>query len=662
MCDSIIARVWPILGSMYYYEVLVGDSHFHGNDVLTYSHDEHLPVGTIVRAHLRNRPVLAIVTAEVPQPNFTAKPLSAVAPGQTVPQTAITLMWWLHDYYPAPLGVVVRQFLPPSTSFPTTITNNTAPNLTSKSTARPPSLTTEQVKAVAAIEPSGYHLLHGVTGSGKSRVYLELAKKSITAGKSCIILTPEIGLTTQLAADFKQLFGDAVVILHSRLTVAQRRTIWYDLVSATQPRIVVGARSALFSPLQSIGLIVIDEAHDQAYKSDSAPRYRTERVAAKLAQLHDCALVVGSATPSVEDMFIARAKNRPVISLTKRALTTAEQQTTTTKLIDLRDRTAFSRSNIISNSLLDGIATALQQHEQSLLFLNRRGTANAILCNNCGWQALCDHCDLPLTYHGDTHTVRCHVCGRLHPLPSACPECGQSDILLRNIGTKAVVDEVKRLFPHAKVQRFDTDVTKAEQLEKQLATLAKGDTDILVGTQMITKGLDLPQLSVVGVLSADSSMLIPDYTAAERTFQLISQVSGRVGRGHRAGTTYIQTFAPTNPIIVSAIRQNYDEFYERELAERKLYHFPPYVFLLKLSCLRATSAAAENAATKLKQQIYKAYPRLIVEGPSPAFHPRENTKYKWQLIVKSTSRKQLVAIVASLPSGWTHDLDPTNLL
>ena len=647
---------------MHYYEVLVGDSHFHGNDVLTYSHDEELPVGTIVRAQLRNRPVLAVVTAQVPQPSFTAKPLSAIAPGQPLPDTTIELMQWLYEYYPAPLGVIVRQFLPPSTSFPKSKVTDTTIERSSGFAVKLPSLTAEQIQAIAAIEPSGYHLLHGVTGSGKSRIYLELAQKSMTSGKSCIILTPEIGLTTQLAADFQKLFGEAVVILHSRLTVAQRRDIWYDLINAPSPRVVIGARSALFSPLTSIGLIVIDEAHDQAYKSDSAPRYRTERVAAKLAQLHGCPLVIGSATPTVEDMFIARAKGRPVISLTKRALSTADQQATTTKLIDLRDRAEFSRSSIISSSLLDGIATALQQHEQSLLFLNRRGTANAIICSSCGWQALCDHCDLPLTYHGDTHTVRCHVCGRLHRLPATCPECSQTDIILRNIGTKAVVDEVKRLFPNAKVQRFDTDVTKAEQLEKQLATLATGDTDILVGTQMITKGLDLPKLSVVGILSADSSMLIPDYTAAERTFQLISQVTGRIGRGHRAGTTYVQTYAPNSAIIASAVGQNYDEFYERERAERERYHFPPYVFLLKLSCLRATSSAAENTATKLKQQIASTYPGVIVEGPSPAFHPRENTKYKWQLIVKSTSRQALLAIVASLPSGWVHDLDPTNLL
>lgn len=645
---------------MYYYEVLVGDSHFHGEDALTYAHDEELPVGTIVRVTLRNRSALAVVTAVVPTPPFKTKSISAVSPAPALPAQIIQLLQWMRDYYPAPLGVIVRQFLPPTPAFPKS--RGKRQEIRDKKEVRSlPPLTKEQSNALGQIKSSGLHLLHGVTGSGKSRVYLELALAAFKNGKSSIVLTPEIGLTTQLARDFQNHFGDAVVIVHSRLTEAQRRDIWYELLSSTTPRVVIGARSALFAPLQSVGLIVIDECHDQAYKSDSAPRYRTDRVAAKLAALHACPLVLGSATPTVEDTFIAAAKNRPIIHLKERALQSKSAQNTTT-LVDLRDRSGFSRSPILSDQLITAVSTALEKSEQSLLFLNRRGTANAILCSSCGWQALCRHCDLPLTYHGDSHTVRCHVCGRLHPLPSSCPECGETDIILKNIGTKAVVDEVKRLFPHARIKRFDTDTAKADQLENQLATLAQGSTDILVGTQMITKGLDLPHLSVVGVLAADSGMLIPDYSAAERTFQLVSQVVGRVGRGHRAGTTFVQTYDPANPILAAAVAQNYEAFYDRERAEREQFHFPPYVFLLKLTCLRASSASAEKTATKLSEQIEKRYPRLKVEGPSPAFHPRESGKYKWQLIVKSPSRQALVDIVRDLPSGWVHDLDPVNLL
>jgi primosomal protein N' (replication factor Y) len=654
-----------ILRCMYYYEVLVGDSHFHGDDVLTYSYASKLPVGAVVRVSLRNRPALAVVTARVPEPSFKTKPLSAVAPTCVVPPQTLALIEWLKDYYPAPIGVIVRHFLPPSTAFPKKAKDNSSDtshaNAPSKSPTLPP-LTTEQTAALGRIEPTGFHLLHGVTGSGKSRVYLELAQKAYETGKSSIILTPEIGLTTQLAQDFKAYFGPAVVIVHSRLTETQRRDLWYELLESTSPRVVIGARSALFSPLQQVGLVIIDECHDQAYKSDSAPRYRTDRVAAKLASLHGCPLVLGSATPTIEDTFLAAAKKRPILHLRERAIKNAVDHASTTKVIDLRDRSAFTRSSSLSDELLAAVALALENREQSLLFLNRRGTANAILCSHCGWQALCQHCDLPLTYHGDSHTVRCHVCGRLHPLPTACPECSETDIILKNIGTKAVVMEVERLFPHARVRRFDTDVAKADQLENQLPRLTKGEADILVGTQMITKGLDLPRLSVVGVLSADGSMLIPDYSAAERTFQLISQVVGRVGRGHRPGATFVQTYDPSNPVLSAAVTQNYEAFYDRERAEREQYHFPPYVFLLKLTCLRATSASAEKTATKLSEQLQNQHPRLKVEGPSPAFHPRESGKYKWQLIVKSPSRTALVDIIRALPSGWTHDLDPVNLL
>lgn len=273
---------------MYYYEVLVGDSHFHGEDALTYAHDEELPVGTIVRVTLRKRSALAVVTAVVPTPPFKTKSISAVSPAPALPAQIIQLLQWIRDYYPAPLGVIVRQFLPPTPAFPKKLQ---IANYKLQTSPLPP-LTPEQTAALKQIQPSGLHLLHGVTGSGKSRVYLELALAAFKNGKSSIVLTPEIGLTTQLARDFQNQFGDAVVTLHSRLTEAQRRDIWYELLSSATPRVVIGARSALFAPLQSIGLIVIDECHDQAYKSDSAPRYRTDRVAAKLAVLHACPLVL----------------------------------------------------------------------------------------------------------------------------------------------------------------------------------------------------------------------------------------------------------------------------------------------------------------------------------------------------------------------------------
>jgi len=360
-------------------------------------------------------------------------------------------------------------------------------------------------------------------------------------------------------------------------------------------------------------------------------------------------------------VYVAKAKSRPIISLNSLA-TQSEYGKSTTTAIDLRDKSVYGRSRIVSQPLLSAISEALDHSEQILLFLNRRGTASAVLCSDCGWRAVCSHCDLPLTYHGDSHSLRCHVCGRNQPLPPSCPECGKTEIVLKTIGTKAVYDEIHRLFPAARLQRFDTDTEKPDQIENQLSALQNGDVDIIIGTQMITKGLDLPRLAVVGILNADSGLLMPDFAATERTYQLISQVVGRVGRGHRAGHVFLQTYNPDNPVLIAALAQDWSAFYVRELSERQLYNFPPFCYLLKLSCVRATQSSAEKTANKLLDELQNRYPKLHIEGPSPAFHPREGGKYKWQIIIKSPSRTVLLQIISLLPSGWAYNLDPTDLL
>lgn len=648
---------------MHYYEVLVGDVQYHGQEALTYSHQNSLPRGTIVRIALRERSPLGIVLNEVTQPAFKVKPIAQVAPFPALPAAHLQLITWMQSYYPAPFGSIIRQFLPASTVFP----NRKAqpePNPPLAAAISLPPLTTQQHHAVAAIRPSGYHLLHGITGSGKTRVYVELAKQTIAAAKSCIILTPEIGLTAQLTNTFTASFPGKVYVLHSRMTAAERRDVWYRLLTQNHPVIVIGPRSALFAPVHNLGLIVIDESHDQAYKNENAPHYRADMVAAQLASLNHALFISGSATPTIEAYYVTHAKKKPIITLTTHAVTHSVSADKKDAIIcvDLRDKTMRATSPIISSPLVQAIQTALEHKEQSLLFLNRRGTASAILCQACGWRLVCTHCDLPLTYHGDTHTVRCHTCGRHTPLPQKCPDCNSGDIIFKSYGTKAVVQEVARLFPSARIQRFDTDIAKAEQLEHTLQALQAGGADIIVGTQMITKGFDLPKLSVVGILSADSSLLIPDYSANERTFQLISQVAGRVGRGHRAGTVIIQTYDPDNSTLRAAVNQQWDAFYLSELAERKAFLFPPFVFLLKLTCLRASNKAAEKAAGALKEKLSVYGTAIKIEGPSPSFHPREQTKYKWQIIIKSRSRTLLTRIARELPANWRYDIDPVNLL
>ena len=646
---------------MNYYEVLVGDMSYHGKSTLTYASSVALKLGSVVRIALRNRSVLGIVARIAAEPAFAVKPIAAIAQAPPLPAESLQLINWLYAYYPASFGSVIRLFLPPSTAFPKKNTGGSSS--TSASSASLPELTTEQRSALQQIQSSGYHLLHGITGSGKTRIYIELAIRTLKENRSAIILTPEIGLTAQLVKSLEESLSAPVFVLHSRQTAAERRDIWYEILRSELPVVVIGPRSALFAPLRNLGLIVIDEAHDQAYKNENAPYYRTERVAAKLAELHDACMVSGSATPNVEEYYMASAKNRPILTLQQ--LATQNHTTThevTTHIVDLRERSNFAKSTIVSDRLISAMQEALANREQALLFLNRRGTAGAILCNACGWQALCTHCDLPLTYHSDTHLTRCHVCGRTWPLPTSCPECNNTDILLKTIGTKAVVEEAQRLFPGARIHRFDSDIEKSDQIEEQLAQLQKGTIDVIVGTQMVTKGLDLPKLSVVGVLNADSSLAIPDYSASERTYQLLTQVVGRTGRGHRSGSVIIQTYNPDQPIIRAATTQDWSSFYDQEIHERKTFRFPPFTFLLKLTCARATTQAAEKTASALQQKLQKSHPTILIEGPSPSFHTREHGKFRWQLIIKSASRSQLVDIIQTLPSGWSHDIDPTTLL
>lgn len=643
---------------MRYYEVLIGDAQFHGSEPLTYAWHDDLAIGTVVRVSLRSRSVLGIIAKQSTAPSFATKPLAAVLNETPLPSEALRLIQWMSDYYPSGMGSVVRQFLPPLVTSPHSEKSYAYhPKHIQAVTLDP--LTKEQASAVQSIKDPGSYLLHGITGSGKTRVYLELARQNLEAGRSTLLLTPEIGLTEHLVQAMSSLPCNTYV-LHSRLTSAARRDIWYEMLSATKPIIVVGPRSALFSPLKDIGLVIMDEAHDQAYKSDSPPHYRSERVAGFLAQLHKAQFIAGTATPNVEDVYVFSSKNLPVITLNTLARTNDHQSTIS--IVDMRDKANFGQSRILSQSLIIAVKNALAAQEQALLFLNRRGTASAVLCANCGWRASCTHCDLPLTYHGDQHLLQCHVCGRKSKLPSACPECGQTEILLKTIGTKAVVEEAQRLFPTARIKRFDTDSAKADHIESQLNNLRAGEVDIIIGTQMVTKGLDLPRLSVVGVLNADASLLLPDYSANERTYQLLTQVIGRVGRGHRASEVILQTYSPENPTVLAATTQDWNTFYESEITERRAYNFPPFCYVLKLSCLRATQKGAEEQAHKLHRLLSNRYKNVQLEGPAPAFHPKESGKFKWQLTVKASSRTALVAIAKSLPSGWRFDIDPIDLL
>jgi len=645
---------------MYYTEVVVGSPLYHGSEPLTYATEHPLKRGQIVSVPLRNQQVLGIVLRQATKPAFATKPVSEIFALPPLPEHMLGLLTWIPNFYPAPLGVIANHFLPKRIT-PLPPKKPIEKSVTQAASSLPP-LTKDQQHALANIASEGMHILHGETGSGKTRVYIELAQHTLGSGKSALILTPEISLTSQLAEDFSDIFGDAVIVVHSRLTEATRRKIWLELLRSDEPRIIIGPRSALFMPMRQLGLIVIDEAHEPAYKQDQAPYYHTTRLASMLAGLAHCPVVLGSATPAIADYFLAKEKNRPIIRMQQTASSTASAPERTIRLVDLRDRQQFPKNAHLSTQLLKAISETLQKHEQVLLFLNRRGTARVIFCEQCGWQADCPHCDTPLVYHGDIHTMRCHICNYTAPNPVCCPACGHAGIVYKSIGTKAIADDIARLFPDASIQRFDADNKKADRIEEHYEDVRAGKVDIIIGTQMLAKGLDLPKLGLVGVIVADTSLFIPDFSAQERTYQLLRQVIGRVGRGHRASQAIIQTYNPDSPILRAALQNTWEDFYTAELAERKKFVFPPFCYLLTVRCRRASSKSAETAAERFATELYGKKLPILIDGPAPAFREKSREGFTWQLVIKTKRRDELLKIIKLLPSGWSYDIDPLNLL
>lgn len=640
---------------MYYYEVYVGEPRYQKPEPLTYSHTDKLAPGQLVSIPYGNRTVSGFIHKAVKQPSFQTKQITEPS-AFILPDQLCQLHAWLQDYYPS--GGAASQLFTPNNlkpaAKPLILEDGKLQDL--------PPLTKQQTEVVKAINSSQKpaYLLHGETGSGKTRVYLELAYKTFNSGKSVLILTPEISLTPQLVENFSAAFNGRVVSMHSGLTQAVRRRHWQAIASAQQPVIVIGTRSALFAPIKNLGLVVIDEMHEPAYKQDSAPRYHGLRVGAALAKFHDAPIIYGSATPSVIDYYLAETKGVPILRLTDKAVAPAK---VTSSVIDLKDRAQFSRDHYLSDPLLKAIGQRLAGGQQALLFLNRRGTARQILCQDCGWQALCPRCDLPLTYHGDAHQLRCHTCGHHEPPPLSCPSCSGSNIIYRSLGTKALVDIIQKLFPEARLARFDTDNLADESLARNFSKVKTGEIDILIGTQMLGKGLDLPRLSLVGIINADTGLHLPDFSSAERSYQLLHQAIGRVGRGHLSGEVIIQTFRPDDELLQAALAQNWQQLYKQEITERRNFSFPPFVFLLKLTASRKTSASAEAYIRKLRQAVIGQALPVTVEAPTPGFYERSHGKYNWQLVIKSKQRTTLINIMKNLPAGdYTADIDPLNLL
>jgi primosomal protein N' (replication factor Y) len=646
---------------MWFYEVAPTKIVRSGSSVFTYQFDTRLSVGHVVTIPVGKQTLNGVVIREVPKPTYETKPIASITEDIPLPSSLLDLSLWLAEYYRTPLATVLQTVLPRGLT-----TKRREKALVIRETSRDRTtivFNKDQVSAIDKImeHPTGTTLLQGVTGSGKTEVYKELARRTLADGKSTIVLVPEISLTSQVVDEFTHEFPQ-VLVTHSHMTEAERHGAWKKALNATEPLVVIGPRSALFMPVPHLGAIVVDEAHEPSYKQEQSPRYSALRAASVLGKSAGARVVLGSATPLVTDRYVAEVQGSPIVILPKPARGNAKA--TTTVLVDMKKRENFKKHRFLSNALLEQIEHNCASGKQTLIFHNRRGSASTTLCENCGWTAECPRCFVPLVLHADTYLLSCHICDHRAKVPTDCPVCHSADIIHKGIGTKLIESELRRLFPKATIARFDGDTATADTVNEKYKELYDGTIDIAIGTQVVAKGLDLPKLHTVGVIQADSGLALPDYTSTERAFQLLAQVIGRVGRDERDTTVIVQSYQPTHPVIQFGLKQDYEGFYEYALKERQKAGFPPFRYLLQLTDVYKTEAAAIRNAKALAQELVRTLPKGVeVLGPTPAFYERQHDTYRWQLTLKSPRRDALVKTLEYLPpTHWQADLDPSSLL
>lgn len=531
-------------------------------------------------------------------------------------------------------------------------------------------LTLAQRRAVEAIgnTQKTVTLLHGVTGSGKTEVYLTLIADALAAGKTAIFLVPEISLTPQMLSQLRARFGSAAAILHSALSAGERFDEWQRLREGSA-RIAIGARSAVFAPVENVGVIVLDEEHDGSYASESAPRYNTFDIALLRAKHNGCKLVLGSATPSVETYKRALDGEFALVRMPERI---NARPLPDVQIVDMRREVRRGNPSPFSAALRERLARCLDEGQQAILFLNRRGYSQTVLCRDCGYVAKCEQCDVSLTYHSEENCLKCHYCGARYKMLEACPSCGGRHIYYSGTGTQRVVGELKKLYPSARILRMDNDTTGGKEGHYRiLKQFSQREADILVGTQMVAKGHDFPLVTLVGILDADMSLHFPDYRSNERTFQLVTQVAGRSGRGSEKGDVILQTYDPDNPILRFAAAYDYEGFYRHEVNMRAATMFPPFALIVRVM----VSAAEERAALGALREVYEKLQAVYMEASGDFLFfnrmhapiKRIQGRHRYQVLMRLTTRR-LLARIYEIVSGvkykdvlvWVEE-NPSNL-
>lgn len=577
----------------------------------------------------------------------------------------IELAKWISHYYICTFGEAVFSIIPSGRKETTVPGFSFEEDITTKKNI----LSEEQQNAIKEILSSDqktlFHYLYGPTGSGKTEVFLQLAEETLKQGKGVIYLVPEISLTGQVIKSINQRFGDTAAVIHSGLTNSQKLTQWHKILNK-EARVVIGARSAVFAPVPDLGLIIIDEEHDASYKSNNTPRYHARQVAMHRCSLLKIPLLMGSATPSVESWYGMQTKTITKHTLSKRLAGGAVPKVSCINL------NYYPRENCISKPLEDEINKTLEQKKQTILFLNRRGFTHFFRCNSCNFEIVCKNCSVPLTYHKNDNRLKCHYCGWQTQIPQVCPNCGSMDIGTSGFGTEYIEAQTKAKFPNAKILRLDTDIIKdKKELLQKIEDFRECKYDILLGTQMVAKGLNFPNLQLVGVILADTNLHMPDFRASERTFSLITQVSGRCGRYFPDGKVFIQTFSPDNLSITCACNNQIEQFYSKEIELRKMMCFPPFSRMIRIVFRSFEKSKALETAIQAAQILNNNSPRNVeLIGPAECPIEKINSNYRIQILLRASSIIPLQSMVRKLAFEYTHnqnvyieyDVDPVNLL
>jgi len=652
-----------------YYEIAPLTYLGQDTNVLTYASNDKLSIGQAVLISLRTKKVIGVVLSNTNKPAFQTKEiLGVIFDKPIIDEARLELAKWMADYYAASLVSVLQTFIPSGIQKKR---RSVEPIKIKRKKDAAPILTKDQTAVIDNILKSRDnkpHLVFGITGSGKTEIYFNLIKHELENNRQVILLVPEISLTPMMIQRLQSRFGNKVALLHSYLKETDRYARWKTIFD-NETSIVIGSRSALFAPLNNLGLIIVDEEHESSYKQDQTPRYNTVKVAEKMSQILNCRLVLGSATPSLDSYYKSSCGAYHLQILNKRIV---QDSLPSVEIVDMRNEFKYGNMSIFSEKLQENIQSTLKGKKQILLFINRRGMSTFVSCRDCGYVANCPHCDLALTFHYNSLNLICHHCGYTEKIPTICPSCQSTSIKFFGTGTQRVEAELKKLISDKYiVERMDKDTTKKRgEHELIYENFANKNTDVLIGTQMITKGWDLENVGLVGIISADTMINFPDFTASERTFDLLTQVAGRTGRGLDQGKVIMQTYNPESKAIMYAAKHDYVGFYNDEMLDRKSLDYPPFAHYIKMLYTDKEQNIAEKKANMLAEKIKDLNDINIVDilGPTPAFLPKIAGKFRWQisLKVKNVDEGQFLKTIQTVKgltkNQWIIDIDATGVI